>query len=36
MEILTFALIALFFFGALAVVLGTDSRPSEHEHLRNW
>jgi hypothetical protein len=35
MEILTVALI-LVFIGALAIVFGADSRPSEHEHLRNW
>jgi hypothetical protein len=35
MEIITFALLVLF-IGALSVALGDDSRPSEHEHLRNW
>jgi len=35
MEILIFALFVLF-IGALSLELGPDSRPSEHEHVRNW
>jgi hypothetical protein len=35
MEILIFALLVLF-IGALALELGPDSRPSEHEHMHNW
>jgi hypothetical protein len=35
MEILTLALVLLF-VGALALTLGDDSRPSEHDHIRNW
>jgi hypothetical protein len=35
MELITFVL-AVAFMGALAVVFGGDSRPSEHDHMRNW
>jgi hypothetical protein len=34
MELITFALLLLF-VGALTVALGSDSRPSEQDHLRN-
>jgi hypothetical protein len=35
MEILFFGLLVLFFV-ALALDLGVDSRPTEHDHQHNW
>jgi hypothetical protein len=35
MEILALTLLILF-VGALSIALGDDSRPSEHDHVRNW
>jgi hypothetical protein len=35
MELLIFVVLVLF-VGALAIALGEDSRPSEHDHIRNW
>jgi hypothetical protein len=35
MELIAFFLL-LAFLGALAIVSGDDSRPSEHDRVRNW
>jgi hypothetical protein len=35
MELIIFSL-ATAFVGVLAIVCGGDSRPSEHDHIRNW